>query len=185
MDRFEIVVTLLSFVYALALTHVLASAGALILERDRVRFSLTQALWMAVAPLLLFNNWLSLAALDGANWTARLSFEAFLFGVAQYVGCVLVSPRTSSAGEIDMAAHHDRHGRLFKAVFIGIGIAAMIGNVRHAGLFGRGVGEALVSQWPVLAITGLTAIALWRRDGRVQVAAASLLILLMLAIVLL
>ena len=185
MDRFEIVVTLLSFVYALALTHVLASAAALLLERDRVRFSLVQALWMTVAPLMLFNNWLSLAALDGAVWTPRLTFEAFLFGVAQYVGCVLVSPRTEPGGEIDMAAHHSRNGRLFKGVFIIIGLAAMIGNIRHAGLFGRGPLEALVSQWPVVVIIGLTVLSLWRRDRWLQIPVAVLLILLMLAIVLL
>ncbi|MDP2764788.1 MAG: hypothetical protein Q8O54_08125 [Brevundimonas sp.] len=183
MGRFEIVVTLLSFVYALALTHVLASTVAMLLERERVKVSLVQSLWMAVAILLLFNNWLSLSGLEGVTWTTRLSFEAFLFAVAQYVACALVSPRLEPDHGFDMVAHHERHGRLFKTAFLVVAGLAILGNVRQAGLFDRSAGEALFAQWPVLIMIILTGVAMWRRERWVQIACAGVLILLMLIVV--
>ena len=52
MSVFEHVTALLSFVYALALTHLLARIAELIVARDRVRFSGLLALGMANAILL-------------------------------------------------------------------------------------------------------------------------------------
>ena len=59
MSAFEHITTLLSFVFALALTHILASATDMLLKRDRVRFSWLQAIWMVNATILLMNNWLA------------------------------------------------------------------------------------------------------------------------------
>jgi len=57
---FEHLTLLLSFIYVIALTHLLSSATGLILARDRVRFSPLLAIWMVVALAILFNNWLSM-----------------------------------------------------------------------------------------------------------------------------
>ena len=60
MTAFEHVTALLSFVYALALTHLLARIAELIVARERVKFSGLLALGMANAILLVFADWLSL-----------------------------------------------------------------------------------------------------------------------------
>ena len=60
MSAFEHVTALWSFVYALALTHLLARIAEFIVARDRVRFSGLLALGMDNAILLVFADWLSL-----------------------------------------------------------------------------------------------------------------------------
>jgi len=60
MTVFEHVTALFSFVYALALTHLLARVAELIVARDRVKFSGLLALGMINAILVVFANWLSL-----------------------------------------------------------------------------------------------------------------------------
>ena len=60
MTAFEHVTALLSFVYALALRHLLARIAELVVARDRVRFSGLLALGMANAIVLVFANWLSI-----------------------------------------------------------------------------------------------------------------------------
>src|SRR2546426_12807036 len=64
-SAFEHVLLLLSFVYALALTHLLSRIGSLLLARARVTFSGLLALDMANAILLVFANWLSLWDIRG------------------------------------------------------------------------------------------------------------------------
>ena len=53
---FQHITVLLSFVFAIALTHLLSSASKLILARDRVRFSGLHALWMLNALMVLLIN---------------------------------------------------------------------------------------------------------------------------------
>jgi hypothetical protein len=50
---YEQVTILLSFVYAMALTHLLSSANELVLELRRVRVSWLYVLWMVNALLIL------------------------------------------------------------------------------------------------------------------------------------
>lgn len=183
MGAFEIIVTLLSFVYALALTQVLGSVNTMLLARDRVKFSLVQALWMAAAVLLLFNNWLSLIGLGGIDWTTALAAEAFLFAIVQYAACGLVAPRPGPGGRIDMEAHHRRHGVMFKTAFVILALMAMFNNVRHAGLYDRTAIQALLGQWPVIVLLTVSLIALWRRERGVQIACSGVLIALMLLVV--
>src|SRR5207302_7729484 len=57
MTAFEHVTALLSFVYALALTHLLARVAELIVACERVKFSGLLALGMVNAVLLVFVNW--------------------------------------------------------------------------------------------------------------------------------
>lgn len=184
MERFELLVVLLSFVYALALTHLLGSIAAMLLDRGRTRFSLVQALWMLAAVMLLFNNWLSLEAFRGAEWSAGLAAWALMFAIVQYVACALVSPRPARAGAgIDMAAHHARHGRLFKAAFVLTAAMAMAGNLVAYLSAGAGAGPALAAQTPVVLMMGVTLVALWRREAWVQFACSGVLILVLAAVV--
>jgi hypothetical protein len=67
---FEHVTVLLSFVFAIALMHVLTSTSELIWARRRVRASWLQLLWMANAVISIAINWIALAPLTSIKkWT--------------------------------------------------------------------------------------------------------------------
>lgn len=106
---FEHVTILLSFVFAIALTHLLSSTTELIWARDRVRFSGLQALWMFNAAFMLLINWLGFWYTNTIpNWDAldvSLNFGAALL---QYFTCSLISIRPKEDGIIDMPAFYER-----------------------------------------------------------------------------
>jgi hypothetical protein len=102
---FDHVTILFSFVYALALTHVLSRLAGLLSARARVRFSWLPVLWMAIAVLLVFGNWLSLW--DGRalqTWTLYSISLQFLLAVTLYFVCAMAAPEFSVEGPIDMQA---------------------------------------------------------------------------------
>ena len=103
MSAFEHVTTLLSFVYALALTHLLARIGELVVVRERVRFSGLLALWMVNAVVVVFSNWLSLWDMRSVTtWDIASIAIQFLFAVGVYALCVLVGPKAPEEGTIDL-----------------------------------------------------------------------------------
>src|SRR5262252_573982 len=101
MSAFEHVTALLSFVYALALTHLLARIGELVVVRERVRFSRLLALGMVNAIVLVFVNWLALWDLRTVtSWDLASIAIQFLFAIAVYAICVLVGPKAAEEGTI-------------------------------------------------------------------------------------
>jgi len=131
---FEHVQLLLSFVYALALTHILASATELVLARDRVRFSGIHALWMVTAVFLLVSNWMALYAISRIqDWSVPQVALLFATAVAQYFTCSLVSPRVVHAHETDMAAFHERHRGVISISFASLSLMAIALNLTEAG----------------------------------------------------
>ena len=103
MSAFEHVTALLSFVYALALTHLLARIAELIVARERVKFSGLLALGMVNAILLVFVNWLSLWDLRSVtSWDLASVAIQFLFAVSVYVVCALVGPKVPDEGVLDL-----------------------------------------------------------------------------------
>jgi hypothetical protein len=57
---FEFIILFFSFIYTLALTHLLFAATRMIRHRRELVFSWPHALWMLNALLLLVGNWMSL-----------------------------------------------------------------------------------------------------------------------------
>src|ERR1051325_5083083 len=103
MSAFEHVTALLSFVYALALTHLLARIAELVVARERVRFFGLLALGMVNAVLLVFINWLSIWDLRSViSWDIVSIAVQFLFAIALCFLCVLVGPQTPDEGPIDL-----------------------------------------------------------------------------------
>jgi hypothetical protein len=85
---FEHVTILLSFVYAIALTHLLSSTTELVLARKRVRFSGLYALWVFIALLMLLINWMSFWGLTGLrHWTVVEVVIQFASAIVQYFTC--------------------------------------------------------------------------------------------------
>lgn len=106
---FEHVTILLSFVFAIALTHLLASTTELIWARSRVRVSWLQALWMFNAVLMLLINWLGFWYTNTIpNWNALDITVNFTGSLIQYFTCSLLSIRPENEGIIDMPAFYER-----------------------------------------------------------------------------
>jgi hypothetical protein len=103
MTVFEYVTALFSFVYALALTHLLARIVELIVARDRVKFCGLLALGMINAIVVVFANWLSLWDLHGiTSWNLASISVQFLFAISVFLICVLVGSKAHDDGPIDL-----------------------------------------------------------------------------------
>lgn len=126
---FEHVTILLSFVYALAVGHLLSSATELMWARDRVRVSGIQCLWMFNALLMLFENWLGMWALSTrTQWDVAEVAIYFVAALVQYFTCSLLSLRPDDDGPIDMPAFFDRQRPLIFTAFFILALINMFEN---------------------------------------------------------
>jgi hypothetical protein len=129
-SAFEHVTALLSFVYALALTHLLARIAELIVARERIKFSGLLALGMVNAVLLVFVNWLSLWDLRSVtSWDIASVAIQFLFAVSVYVVCALVGPKVPDEGVLDLEDFFWRQRRYFYGAIIVCLILALLVNL--------------------------------------------------------
>src|SRR5438876_8216198 len=130
MSAFEHVTALLSFVYALALTHLLARIAELIVARERVKFSGLLALGMVNAVLMVFVNWLSLWDLRSVtSWDLASIAIQFLFAVSVYVICALIGPKAPDEGVIDLEDFFWRQRLYFYGAIIVCLVLALLANL--------------------------------------------------------
>lgn len=114
MSAFDHVLLLLSFVFALAVTHLLSRVGALLLARKNVRFSALQTIEIVNAFAGVYANWLWLWSLRGLRDWDLLSITIwFLFAAQNYFLCVAAGPETDEKGAIDMERFYWDNRRLF------------------------------------------------------------------------
>jgi hypothetical protein len=126
---YENITILLSFVFAIALTHLLTSSTELVWARDRVRFSGLQAVWMASAGLGVVVNWLSFGDLRIIqHWNVTEVLLQFAGAVIQYYTCSLLSLRPREEGEIDMPAFYERQRPAIFTAFAALMICSMTQN---------------------------------------------------------
>lgn len=122
MAPFEFIIVFLSFIYALALTHLLLGFVGMVRRRRFLVFSWPHALWMLNALLLLSGNWLSLWDFRGFDsMPLAMIAVGFMFSVLQYFLCGLVAPDFDH-GDGDLRVFHEREGR----AYIGLSLAMMI-----------------------------------------------------------
>jgi hypothetical protein len=115
---FEFIILFFSFIYTLALTHLLLAAARMIRRRRSLVFSWPHALWMMNALLLLVCNWISL-------WDFHLlksmSLPVILGGFAlvgaMYLICALIAPDFEDRDDLDLRAFHEREGRTYILAF--------------------------------------------------------------------
>ncbi len=130
MSAFEHVTALLSFVYALALTHLLARIAELIVARERVKFSGLLVLGMGNAVLLVFVNWLSLWDLRSlTSWDIASIAIQFLFAISLYVVCALVGPKVPDEGPLDLEDFFWRQRRYFYGAIVICLVLALLANL--------------------------------------------------------
>lgn len=137
MGPFEFIILFLSFIYALALTHLLLAAARMVRFRRRIRFSGPHALWMLVALLSLAGNWLSTWDFHSQR---RLSLAtiglAIFFAILNYLLCALVSPEFDDAEDFDLRRFHEREGPTYIGARLVLGLAAMAVNFAAASELG-------------------------------------------------
>lgn len=152
MTPFEHVAALLSFVYALALTHLLVRIGELIVARERVRFSGLLAIAMATAIVEVFANWLSLWDLRSIKvWDLGSITIQFVFAVAVFLMAVFVTPRVPGEGAIDLDAAYWCQRLAFFTTAVAIGVLAVVANIDYLKLSN----PAVFFQMNALVLIGL------------------------------
>jgi hypothetical protein len=178
-DFFSHFTLLLSFVFALALAHVLSSGTDLVRERDRVRFSWTHGLWMATAVIALFGNWMALWNHRNLKLDIPSSGIQFIFTIVQYFTCSIVSPRVPERGRIDLWQYHERHKRQYLTAFLILGLFAVIMNFHFWWQAGaHAPGHFLLSQLNVMPIVLCVLLAIFVRPVWLQFGCATAVVLM-------
>ena len=142
MHAYEFILILLSFVYAAAVTHLLSTAGEIIIASKRVQFSWFNAGWMLAALLFTCAWWIGLWDLHTMRiW--NIGSIAFYFSVAAgiYLQARLVSPRIPEKGDIDLQQFHREEGRKYLIAYTILGAVTVVTNA----MFGQ---TTDASQWP-------------------------------------
>lgn len=111
---FQHVTVLVSFIFAIALTHVFSSASQLLLARDRVRFSALLAATMLNATLGVIINWLSLSQLQNLkHWSLNEVLLQLGWVIPNYFSCSLVAMPYSETGLLNMSTFLSDSAGLF------------------------------------------------------------------------
>lgn len=162
MGAFEHVISLLSFVYALALTHLLYCIAQMIRSWRRVVVSWIHAFWVLNAFLVIIANWISFWDLHVLPaWSTGTICFTFLMAFVNYLQAALVCPEIPDEGPIDLVWFHAEHGRQYLGMVVGSVILALLANIVYGG-------EYDVTEWtkqnmavvPMLFATG--AAFIWR-----------------------
>ena len=140
MRAFDFILVLFSFVYAAAITHVLSTAGEIIIASKRIRQSWFNAGWMLVALLFTCAWWIGLWDLHTTqSWD--IGSIAFYFAMAAgiYVFARLVSPRIPEKDAIDLRKFHVEEGRKYLIAYTILSVVTVVTNA---------VPGPADSQWP-------------------------------------
>lgn len=173
MRAFDFIMTLYSFVYALAVAQILSTVGDMIRAGKRLRFSWLNAGWMLNILLTIVAWWLSLWDLR-SNTTWPMVTVLVLFAVAclLYVLARMVSPPIPAEGTVDLQRYHLEDGRKYAGLFAAE-CALTIGTVF---LYGAGTKDWFTTNWATLP-TMAAAIAAATTNNRWVQAGALLVIL--------
>jgi hypothetical protein len=126
---FQHVVTLCSFVFAIALTHIFASATELIRERGRVVFSWLLGLWMLNSALSLLVNWISLLLLEKVkHWSIGEILNQLSWVIPQYFTASLVSMRVPESGTIDLPDFYEKQRPVLFSAYVLLMVTSMTAN---------------------------------------------------------
>lgn len=170
---FEHVTVLLSFVFAIALSHVLTSTTELIWARHRVRFSWLQALWMVSAVVSIVINWIALAPLNSIkNWTPLEIMIQFVPAIIQYYTCSLISIRPKEDGVVDMPAFYEQERPSIFTVYSALMVFSIFQTFWDAKNYGLTSSQALQANAMVLTMLAATLTAGWAKPRWAQWAAA-------------
>lgn len=175
MNPFEFIILFFSFIYTLALTHLLFAWTRMLRHRRQLTFSWPHFLWMMVALGNLSINWISLwdFRTNGALALGTIA-GGLLFVVINYFVCALVSPDFDEGEVYDMKRFHECESPTYIGATLVLTVASVVANF----LAGSELGVSKWSNENSLVITFIVppVIALIIRRPWVQWAAPAALI---------
>jgi hypothetical protein len=171
---FQHITVLFSFVFAIAMTHVLSCVSKLILVRDRVRFSGLHALWMLDALMLLLINWISLWLLETVKHRSVGEIMVQLgWAIPQYFTCSLISMPVGNEEVIDMRAFYERQRPVLFSAFAVTYAMSMVANFADRNnLEGWKPGDWIGAELLVLPMLITALVAGWAKPRWLQWTAA-------------
>ena len=124
---FQHVTVLVSFIFAIALTHVFSSASQLILARERVRFSWLLTISMLNATVGVLINWIGLWDLRTLkHWSPAEVLLQLGWVIPNYFSCSLVAMPCSETGSLDMPAFFERQRRVIFSATLALSVMAAL-----------------------------------------------------------
>lgn len=177
MRPFEFIILFFSFIYTLALTHLLFAWTRMIRHRRQLVFSWPHSLWMLIALVNLGANWISLwdFRTDG-NLSLGTIVGGFLFVIINYFVCALVSPDFEGGETYDMKRFHMCEGPTY--------ISAVLVLIASSIVFNFLAGATLnVTHWSnenvlvVAMLVPVIAALVWKHQWMQIVAPAVLLVM--------
>ena len=120
---FQHVTVLVSFIFAIALTHVFSSASQLILARERVHFSWLLTISMLNATVGVLINWIGLWDLQHLkHWSPAEVLLQLGWVIPNYFSCSLVAMPCSETGSLDMPAFFERQRRIIFSATLALSV---------------------------------------------------------------
>jgi|HubBroStandDraft_5_1064220.scaffolds.fasta_scaffold149375_2 hypothetical protein len=162
---FDHVTILLSIIFALAMTHILASATELVWARHNVRFYALHAVWMINALLGLLAYWLTIWDLTTVKrWTGLEVALQFFPAIIQYFACSLLSLRREGGEIMDMKAFYERQRPAIFTAFSLMMLVSMIENyAERNNLAGLGPSDWIGVEIPIFLMLVATLAAGWAK----------------------
>jgi len=159
LNAFDHIILLLSFVYALAIAHLLSTTAMLIRRSETVRFSWLHASWMIFAVLIIVANWISFFDMHALrSWSVATIFFTFAMAFANYLQAALVCPEVEGGGHIDLVAFQARQRRRIVGSWLVSVVFALVANAVYGLEFGMVTWDA--QNWAVvpMGVAGVVAL---------------------------
>jgi len=134
---FEFIILFFSFIYTLALTHLLFAWTRMLRHRRQLIVSWPHLLWMLVALAHLSVNWLSLWDFrSGASLSLVTIAGGFVLVVINYGLCALVSPDFEGGETYDLKRFHEREGPTYIGAMLALVVTSITVNLLAGGALG-------------------------------------------------
>jgi hypothetical protein len=155
MGAFDHIILLLSFVYALAIAHLLATTAQLIRESERVRFSGLVAFWMVNSLASIMANWISFWDMRGLpSWSVGTILFTFVIAFTNYLAAALACPEVVRGEPLDLVDFARRQRPRYVGAFLAIVVVALAANWVYGSMYGMVTWDlANLAVLPMLALT--------------------------------
>jgi len=151
---FQHIVTLLSFVLAVSISHQLLTVVEIVRAGPRAKVSFVHALWMASGFLAVVGWWFGIWEVHAVQEWPVFSVLLNLAGVVcVFLAIAFACPRIPEGGTIDLWEFHSLHRRKYAAFALGANLIG-IGQSVYARIIQNAPGQELL-----LAILALTTLA--------------------------
>jgi hypothetical protein len=164
---FQHVVTLLSFVLALGVSHQLFTAVEIVRAGPRVKLSWVHGIWMANCFLGVIAWWIGIWDFHAiANWPVLSILYNLLAVLCVFLAIAFVCPRLQETETLDLWEFHLEHRKQYIAFTVASAAIATGDSLYYGygyGVSGQGIQAVILTATAVFA-----AVALFTPNARVQ-----------------